>query len=487
MPGKVSNPVNINKTAKYIVSAAGGADFSTIQAAVAALGTAEGTIFVRAGYYSATSTITLHTGQALVGEESSATTGVMLLSNITDGSPLIAIHAGDIYTRIENIFFTMGAGKDSEGIYIPASCTNITIRNCRFVDFNRSAIHTYDSFDHDITTCWFKNCGSTNYPCLWLDGVAAFGTNEVKTSKCQFEECQWVVVQIEATSVTNTFVQCKFHGPNPAVNIDYVRIISGSTNNKFIGCNFTGQGDSQSYVDCDGDRNIFEGNTIVNGGGIGLELNGNYCTANGNICNNNTGHDIVCTGSKNTISANYASNTIEASGTLNAIIGNAGGELLVSGNNNTFIGNNMTLYSITGLQCSGAQNSMAGLPFHWETAGLLAEVHGIDMKSVADTTLLVVPATRRVVLCHAVVINNATVGAGTAPIWNIGDNAATYNNYIGAATLAAVTSNHYEQRQTNNASILCYTNTTIKFRVSTAFDSTSMSCSVLLFGTDVAV
>jgi hypothetical protein len=283
------------KIVNYVVDAAGNGDYTTIGAALTALGAGEGTIQIRRGFYSIATTLTLQTGQALIGEAGFANTGTMLYGTMNDGTAIVTIADGATYTCLQNLFFTSNGVTNTKGLHTGTNTTQLSVYNCRFNTLTNSAIDTYDSFDMYFCACWFEKVGSTTNPSVKLGGVGAYATNELKFTACQFESAAGSFIQIGAKCLTNTFVQCKFHGHTPAVNYDMVTIASDAQFNKFIGCNFT-QGGNTTYITCAGKHNVMNDNTVLNSLGEGFTITGDENISIGNVFYNNTGTDLHITG-----------------------------------------------------------------------------------------------------------------------------------------------------------------------------------------------
>jgi hypothetical protein len=150
--------------------------------------------------------------------------------------------------------------------------------------------------------------------------------------------------------------------------------------------------------------------------------------------------------------------------------------------NNRNMGFNVNSRSI-GIVVSPSNDG--GEEFCWETPCKIAELKDINMMAVgtdANYTLLTIDTNHKVILTEVQVRNRSTTGYSSAPVWNIGSNASSYNNFIGSATLAATSTGTYEKRHTTNTSIPVYNSTSIIFSVKTAAVATSMQADVMLIG-----
>lgn len=311
--------------AKYVVDdTAGGGNYTTIAAALAALNAeayTEGTIYVRAGYYPISSTIDLNTGQWLVGD-GAGTSGTMLACDLTD-APCIrfkGIADGTNHSQfvgIKDMFLDGGGRANAQTGILVQGTQNFIISGLRIVNFKGAAMDFNDAWDGVIKDNWINSCGDagTSTASIKLeDGVNHFSitTNELRFINNLFESSYYNTLDIGKYAWSNHFTDNKFHGQVPALDYNMVTVAKSAQAQSFIGNKFH-QGGTPSYVALDGNYNVIIGNAFNYGKGDSVTIDGNNNIVIGNTTQNDVAYATPThykdLGLGNTLSANNDNGT----------------------------------------------------------------------------------------------------------------------------------------------------------------------------------
>jgi len=107
-------------------------------------------------------------------------------------------------------------------------------------------------------------------------------------------------------------------------------------------------------------------------------------------------------------------------------------------------------------------------------------IKDINMKAVATTDLLVIPASQTIIPVMFSIINTGTTGLSSAPDYSLGANGASYNDYKTIVTLTATATGKFDSPSQSLANIPTYSNTTLKLNVTTGAVATTFVCDLIL-------
>ncbi len=227
------------------------------------------------------------------------------LATLTDSDPRINIlGAGQENTKItlsgnlsNPLFSITGSAQNAHVVRFTVS--DISFRNpsraftgnifdinrANHVSMTRVYFQSIDGICLDLEEVWdsvFSDCklvdsgNATNtQPMLKMvandgDDVDT-GCNHIRFISCQFEEPQYESVQLNKHSVANTFVACKWHGDNPAVNNDHL-VLDDADRNQVIGCAFQAGGDNYIQIKSGSTDTMITGAHFRSAGDVAIEI-----------------------------------------------------------------------------------------------------------------------------------------------------------------------------------------------------------------------
>jgi len=199
---------------------------SVINSAISALGSEGGTIFIRAGYYYLTSSISISKDDvSIIGEGKRST----ILKINADGVDAIKITGTGITgTAVRRSFFIGHlaihgkADRSLTGDGIEATnASMIVVFDVEFRWLNGSALHFNTVWNSLISNSYFMECGDfpTAKPVLDMGEATGDNTNSIRFTNCVIENFYYRAVYVSANSNQIEFVNCKFHGRSTETNI----------------------------------------------------------------------------------------------------------------------------------------------------------------------------------------------------------------------------------------------------------------------------
>jgi hypothetical protein len=116
------------------------------------------------------------------------------------------------------------------------------------------------------------------------------------------------------------------------------------------------------------------------------------------------------------------------------------------------------------------------------TPTILSITTGINLKTVAATTLYTVPASRKAVITEAIVHVTAATTYTVGATVSVGQNSATYNDIIPATALLALAADNADELLDTNPFVVVAASTAIKMDVSVGATATTATAQVILIG-----
>ncbi len=296
-----------------VVDAAGGGDYTTIEAAFA---DAKTVVFVRNGTYNPASDINIPNGGKLTGESRD---GVVI--DFQDNARKIAIATGNDDITLENLTIQNSQPASSVGAINFVNTDRSIVRNIHFAGGNDQCIEIGGGFGNIITECHFGiTAGANDATCLRILSQETIISNNTAHDWdrnflfIQAGNCVVADNNIECNSAIFTFCQTSTNSRSIVISGNVVRVMKGcviSEDSATIVGNYFEGSSSVDGVDlnANAEKSIIVGNRFVNyARGVDIASGADDCLVVGNYFSTMSVQAIQDDSINSYIQGNYGNN-----------------------------------------------------------------------------------------------------------------------------------------------------------------------------------